>query len=334
MKTAWLFKALLSLAMWTLTTSCTEDDANENENDSDFDTESDLEEDTGPPPDVKCDISEAVPVETECKNNDDCNAEDSHANYCQTFWTSPPDANATCKPGVDGKLQITGNLRDFETEEIIPNVELKLASAGETLQDVNATKTLATVTTNENGLFEYEGGDEVTHAALGLVAHLLDVEGYYLTVTGLVQPEIGGYIYPPGLRNHDVWAISDTFRDKITEVMKNSGLQSLTPFGEKGGVIGKIRDADTGKIPEIPVTLKSRMSDVSKAKVFYLSEDGTKFEEGYSTCSGIFLILQATTSEKFDAYRGTDLVSNHEATVGTAFGAAYTTSIQVDDDDL
>lgn len=331
MKTARLMIIWGSLAVWTLTISCDEDDATDTGTETD--TGSDQDEDTGPPPDVKCDIKGTVAVTTECKNNDDCNEEDSHANYCHSFWTSPPDPDAMCKPGVKDKLQITGNLRDFETEELIPNAELKLASAGETLHDVLASRTLATVATDENGLFNYEGGSDVNHAELGLVAHLRDFDGYYLTVTGLVQPEIGGVIYPPGIRNHDVWAISTPFRDKITEIMKASGLEALTPFGEKGGVIGKIRDADTGAVPQIPVALKSRIREVSQARVFYLSEDGTKFEEGYSTCSGIFLILQATTSEKFDAYRGSEVVSNHEATVGTAFGAAYATSIQVDDDD-
>jgi len=321
---------LAILAVWTLAISCDEDDPSSPVNDPDSGTDS--EEDTGPPPDVKCDNQDAVPVETACKNNDDCNEEDSHANYCHSFWTSPPDPDAVCKPGVDNKIQITGNLRDFETEEVIANTTLKLASAGETLHDVNASKTLASVTTDEKGLFSYEGGSDVNHAELGLVAHMPAVDGYYLTVTGLVQPEIGGVLYPPGIRNHDVWGISTSFRDKITLAMKNSGLEALTPFGEKGGVIGKIRDADTGKVPEIPIRLKSRLKEYSEAVVFYLTEDGTKFEEGYSTCSGIFLILQASTSEKFDAYRGSEIVSNHEATVGTAFGAAYATSIQVDDD--
>lgn len=330
MKRARLLIILAGIAVWTLSISCDEDGDDSKPIEQDSDTE--IDKDTGPPSDVKCDTKNAVPIATACKKNDDCNKEDSHANYCHTFWTSPPDPNAECRPGVQNKIQITGNLRDFETEELIPGAELKLASAGETLHDVTAAKTLATVTTDENGLFDYEGGSDVNHADLGLVAHLSDFGDYYLTVTGLVQPEIGGVLYPPGIRNHDVWAVSKTFRNKITQVMIDSGLEALTPFGEKGGVIGKIRDADTGKVPEIPVRLQSRLKEVSEAKVFYLSADGTKFEEGYSTCSGIFLILQASTSEKFDAYRGSDVVSNHEATVGTAFGAAYATSIQVDDD--
>jgi hypothetical protein len=44
-------------------------------------------------------------------------------------------------------------------------------------------------------------------------------------------------------------------------------------------------------------------------------------------------VLDAQLAEKFDAYRGDELINSHEATLAQAFGCIYTTSIQVDDDD-
>lgn len=96
-------------------------------------------------------------------------------------------------------------------------------------------------------------------------------------------------------------------------------------------MIGKIVDADTGTLPSTPVQLKSRMLG-SKARVYYLSEDGTTLKQGVSTCSGIFVIFSASPAEKFDAYREGVQVSSHEATVGTSYGGAYATSVQVDKD--
>ncbi|MCP4678622.1 MAG: hypothetical protein GY854_24540 [Deltaproteobacteria bacterium] len=64
----------------------------------------------------------------------------------------------------------------------------------------------AEAVTDENGLIELKVGQEATDEPVGLVAHT-NVDNYYYTLTEIVEREIGGMIYPSGIRNHDIWAV-------------------------------------------------------------------------------------------------------------------------------
>ncbi len=294
------------------------------------DTDSE-EQDTGG--NVTCE-SDALPVTSAgCLSSDDCNAEGEFTRYCHSYFIAPPDANAECRDGLGpAKMRIMANVRNLETMAIINGANVKIAGALETLQadPIETTPAKANLKSDTQGLIDYDAGETVTNTPLGLLAHVHGLAGYFYTVTGLVEP-ITGSEYPAGVRNRDLWAMPESFRQKLDEVMTAEGLTAFVPFGEKGGVIGRIRDADTGDVPLHPVELISRKEN-SEARVYYLSEDHSKLTLGKSTCSGIFIVLNAETKEKFDAFRDGVLVSNHEATMGTAYGATYTTSIQVDQD--
>lgn len=235
MKNAWIMVWLLSLALGLLASACDGDDdpstdGGTGDTDTDTDTDGDIDWSTV----EDCETPDAGVVSVgECTENADCNPDGKHANYCHAFTSIPPDPEAECKPGVENKIQIIGNVRDFDTQEVMPNIKIKIASAAATLQGVDDAVTLASIQADDDGRFSYEGGDEVSLVPIGIVAHIRDLEGYYLTVTGLVEPEIGGVRYPPATRNHDVWAVSTVLRDKLTAAMNKSGLSAFVPFGKR-----------------------------------------------------------------------------------------------------
>ncbi len=339
-----IITVLLGLAFGGGLVSCGDDDdsggtAGDADTDADADADADADGDadgdtdgdagTGACGDELADttVLEAV----ECRVNADCGDPEDKAAYCKSFWTAPPDVDATCEQGLDRDyLFILGNVRDFVTDELLTGVEVDIAGAMPTLQDPSGATPVAEATSDNDGLIELEVGEEATKESVGLVARVT-IDNYFLTLTGLVEPEIGGLIYPSGVRNHDIWAVPESYMDKITGIMMANGLEPFAPFGVKSGVLGRVRDADTGAPGKKPITLKSRL-DESQASVYYLNDDETGFQDESSICSGVFLIFNATLAEKFDAYRDGEIVSIHESTVGAGSGAAYVTSIQIDED--
>jgi hypothetical protein len=263
-----------------------------------------------------------------CELNEDCST-----GFCESYQTAPPDPDAVCAEGPgDGNVRMLGTLRDFDTLEIVSGEEVRIAGAMPVLADPTTAPAVAQGTTDDQGRYDILGGDDATKEMVGLVA-LTERSGYYLTATGVVEPEIGGYIYPPGARNHDIWLFP---AEMVTEwsdllVAHDSSLSSYVPLGEKAGVIGKIRDQDTGE-GVAGIELRSRTPD-SIAKIYYLNDDGDGLQTDVSGASGHFVVLDASLAEKVDAYLDDVLVSGHEATLGQAFGAIFTTSIQVLDDE-
>jgi hypothetical protein len=263
-----------------------------------------------------------------CELNEDC-----ATGFCESYQSAPPDPDAVCAEApADGHVRMLGTLKDFITLETIADQYVRIAGAMPVLADPITAPAVAEGTTNEIGRYDIDGGDNATKEMIGLVA-LVERSGYYLTASGIVEPEIGGYIYPAGARNHDIWLVSEALISEWSDLLvaHDSGLSAYVPLGEKAGVIGKIRDQDTGD-PVAGIELVSRTPS-SIAQIFYLNEAGDGLQTGTSSANGHFIVLDASLAEKLDAYDGDTLVSGHEATLGQAFGALFTTSIQVNDDD-
>jgi hypothetical protein len=338
MRKLWLTLLVGCVALMCVPMSCGDDDDSSADGDTDTDTDTDTDSDTDTDADTDSDTDADTDSDTDgdtddtplpngetCRVNDDC-----QSGYCESWWTAPPDPDATCQDGLPvGEIRILGNVRDFETDELMPNVDIKVAGALPTLQDPVNAPAVANMTADANGLFEHEAGEEATKEPVGIVAHVNET-GYYLSLTGLVEPEIGGQIYPPGVRNHDVWAVPTSYMDKISDILTSNGLEAYAPFGEMGGVIGRVRDADTGLPPTEPVILQSQLP-TTQAIIRYLNDDETGFGEE-TGATGVYLIFNASLAEKFDAYRNGEIVSIHESTVGNGALAAYVTTIQVDED--
>ena len=263
-----------------------------------------------------------------CELNEDC-----ETGFCESYQTAPPDPDAVCAEGPgDGNVRMLGTLRDFVTLEIIADQEVRIAGAMPVLADPLTAPTVAQGTTNELGRYDILGDDNATKEMIGLVA-LVEHSGYYLTASGVVEPEIGGYIYPAGARNHDISLVPESTISEWSDLLvaHDSSLSAYVPLGEKGGVIGKIRDQDTGE-PVGGIELVSRTPQ-SIAQIFYLNAAGDGLQTNSSSANGHFIVLDASLAEKLDAYDGDVMVSGHEATLGQTFGGIFTTSIQVNDDD-
>ncbi len=333
MKELWWVPFIILFAIACGLAACDEGGGEDGgEGDADTDTDTDADGDTdgdtdgdadGGADDHNGEIGDLCRVREDCKSN-----------YCESFWTAPPDLDATCQEALPlGEMRITGNTRDFETLEIMPGVSVDIIGGTEALMDPLG-PAIHTVVSDENGLFEINVGEEVTRKEVG-VGSRIDEDGHYLTAVGLVETELDGMFYPPGVRNHDVWAAPETMVAEWTTMLEQEAeLAFYLPLGEKGGAFGRIRDADTGEPPDQPVTLESWLpGSESKAIVRYLNDEGTGFVADQSGASGLFVILNASLAEKFDAYRDGKKVSIHECTVGNASGGVGATSIQIDEDE-
>ena len=214
-----------------------------------------------------------------CVVNEDCKS-----GFCETWWTAPVDPDATCQKGVpQGEIRILGNVRDFVTDETIAGALVQIAGAMPSLMDPDNAPVLAEATTDKDGLFEILGGEMVTKETVGIGA-LINEDGYHRTITGLVEPEIGGRIYPPGVRNHDLWAIPKSFLEDMTDVLgKEDVLSSYMPFGPNGGLTGRIRNVDTGE-GVAGVNLISR-TDTTVALIYYLDGDRVRKDKSGETGS-------------------------------------------------
>jgi len=209
-----------------------------------------------------------------CETNDDCIPDDVHEiGYCESYQTAPPDPEAECIHDMvpEGSVRLLGTLRNFETGETLSGVKIKLAGALPTITDPMNAPELGTDTTDKDGRFAIEAGENATKEGVGLVANV-QMSGYANCVTGLVEPEIGGKIYPPGARNHDVWAVKQkTIDDWSALLEKDVNLAPYMPLGESGGSFGIIRNADTGE-PMEGIKLKSRNGESSQAIILYYNK--------------------------------------------------------------
>ncbi len=267
--------------------------------------------------------------------------EDCKSNYCESFQDSPPDPDATCQDGpAFGSIRVTGNLRDFETREAIPGVSVDIIG-GPGMASNPTGPALATITTDENGRFEYDGGSELTRITIALGARVdLSDQGYILSATGLIRPEINNTDYPPGVRGHDIYAVPQSLVDSWNAMLQKDPCVSpsggpdsfFLPLGAKGGAFGRLQDADTGNPPAKPLVLRSQIEDTTSL-VRYLNEEGTAFVDTQSSSNGFFVILSNQDMELFDAYRDGKRLNKFSCRVGKATGGAGVVYINVDIDE-
>jgi hypothetical protein len=327
----WLVLLGTILAVCLGMTACGDDDDSNGAGDGDTDIDTDADTDTDVDGDADGDVDADADIGESCRVNIDC-----LSGYCESYLTSPPDPNATCKEGVpQGEITLTGTVRDFgETDPNapgIPGVEVLVAGAIQVLADPRLAETVLdkNPVTDADGRFTVVAGEQATKQAVGLGA-LVGKSGYMLTGCGLVEPEIQGTIYPAGNRNHDVWLVpEDMLLDWNTYLTDlNTAFEAFVPLGEQAGVIGKIRNENTG-LGVAGVVLESRLSPTTQVMFFYLNEDGKGFNQEKSSSNGLFLGLNASLAEKIDAKCNGSVVSNHEATLAQSYGCIYTTSIQL-----
>jgi hypothetical protein len=290
--------------------------------DTDADTDVDTDADTDTDSDTDSDTSSCPGAE--CVYDEDCGTE-----YCESYQNVPPDPCAVCVTPV-GKpnIRLWGTLRNFVTREVIPNNDLKIAGALKVIAWPTDVEPIVTVTTDKYGRYSVDLGDEATgEEVIGLSAVGIG-PGYVLTGTGLVEGDPGHY--PHGSRNKDVLLVPESMIDTWSGYLAED--PATAPYGplvEKAGVVGSIRDLNTGE-GVAGVVVKSR-NDPTKLVIRYLNEAQDGFDSDMSSSNGLFLALGAGLAEKVDGYIDGEKYNEHGVGLAQTFNCIYTTTIIMED---
>lgn len=308
------FFLILMVGLAVVAWGCTDDDG---ANTADGGTDGDADGDT--------DSAGDAGTGDYCDENDDC-----QTGFCETYQNVPADPDGFCTDGPPpGEIRILGNVRDYYTEEYQAGVTVEVLGAIAAMMDPSGAEAIESGVTDDDGRYVIMGGELATSQSIGIVARV-EAEGYYLSVTGLVEPEIGGDEYPPGVRNHDVklmpQSMLDDWSDYITAF--DAELAPYVPLGENGGAVGSVRHVENGE-GVAGVTMISQ-SETSAAIVLYLDETMDGFNDQATSSNGMFVILQPATAEKFDAWKDGEIVSRRESTFGETFGAVYSNTVHVE----
>ena len=259
-----------------------------------------------------------------CTENADC---DSY--YCVTTQSVPPDPDGACAAALgEGEIRIMANVRDFYSEAAIPDQEIRITGAMAAMMNPSGAAALATATTDAAGVFDISGGAEITGTGVGIVA-IGEADGYYLTITGLVEPELEGGVYPSGIRNHDIKLVSQDKLDEWSGYLASfSELSSYLPLGQAGAVVARVRYVDSGE--GVPGVVMTSQSETSNALIYYLNDAEDGFDQTATGASGIFLLFNPALAEKFVAMKDGVEVSRSPATMGQTAGSIYTNTVQVE----
>lgn len=232
----------------------------------------------------------------------------------------------TCEAAVgDGNTRFVGTLLNFVTGAPLPNAEVRVVAALTALMNPMAAG-LVTATSDGEGRIDATSTMPL-NAAFGVVGLVGDGTDLYITATGLAAPGDGGK-YPPLNGNHDIWAVpTATLTEWSGYLMLDPALAEYVPLGEKGGVIGFVRDGTgAGKAGAV---LKSAKGDSTSALFRYLNDDGLGFNPDMTGSSGIFVIMNPGLAEEFTVEVG-GAPTDESGSAGSAPGAAFVLIFTVD----
>jgi hypothetical protein len=212
-----------------------------------------------------------------------------------------------------GNTRIAGTLVDFATNAPVPGAELRVIGALSALSDPANAPPVITATADASGQVDVVSATPISEG-IGIVG-IITGGDYYTSATGLASPTAG--VYGPMNGNRDIWAVPAA---KLTEwsgfLMADADIATSLPLGEKGGVVGFVRDgAGTGKAGAKVVSVKGADST---AKIRYLAEDGMSFTSDMTSSNGIFVLVGPGLAEKFKVEGGTV-----EGTAGSAEKAVF-----------
>jgi len=238
--------------------------------------------------------------------------------YCEIFRDLPADPNRSCQTGPEaGSMRITGTVRDLRTMKTISGASVKVAGAVPAISNPTATPGIVTAKSDAMGRFDVSS-DQVQTQTIGIVA-LTNVDNYCLSSTGLASPDETTAEYALGNTIHDIWVVSsDDLMDWSDVLMGDTEVAPYLPLGEKGGIIGLIRDAEGMALAGATIASEEM---TSKAIIRYLADDGMSFTETATGSSGIFVIVNPGLAEGFIAEAGGKLLGSNigGSTEKTAF---------------
>jgi hypothetical protein len=308
----WLVIALCA-ALLALAPACGDDDSAgpgaDAGTDTDTDTDTDGDGDAG----------------AWCDQNEDC-----VTGFCETYVSVPASPDGLCAEGpAAGQIRVMGNVRDYRTGEFLAGYQVKVTAALAALADPDGATPLITATTGADGLFDVVLATTSAEAPVGLVGVVPADADYFLTITGLVEPENGGQ-YPLGIRNHDVRVVDQATVDEWSGYLESfPELDTNLPLGTAGAVLGSILYVGDGTGVS-GANLVSSLGEDSVAKIYYLNEAGDGFNTDATGASGLFVLFGPSLGEKFEAYVGSEKVSRLPATMGQTPGSIYNNTVQVE----
>lgn len=226
------------------------------------------------------------------------------------------------------QTRVMGTLIDFITLQPIPDTEMRVLGALTALQ--NPVDGAADLTTMADANGQVDAVSAMPFAAAFGEVGVVKGGSYYTTATGIAAPLDGGG-YGPMNGNHDIWAVP---ADKLTEwsgylatdpeFMIADPMKAVLPLGERGGVIGFVRDRTSG-MGVAGKTIVGADDGMTDATIRYLSEDGMSFNPDMTGSSGIFVLVNPGLAEAF-AVEGTTTAGS----AGSALNAAFVLILSVD----
>ena len=252
-------------------------------------------------------------------NGDDCVVNlDCASRVCEKFTT--PEVGVCVDPPDGGSTRVMGTIRDLEGGAPVGGAELRVLAAASALGDPTAASPLFMGTADGAGVYDFESPGPIS-APIGIVGLLVEA-GRYPTATGLAKP-VAGSSYGPAADVWDLWVLSDATLGAWNGLLQaDAALTDFLPLGDKGGVVGIVRDS-TGQ-PMAGAVVESK-NPGSAAMIRYLAEDGASFTSDMTSSNGLFVLVAPMLAEEFTV-AGADVVG----TAGSAMtGAVFVMALNV-----
>ncbi len=262
---------------------------------------------TGPTTEATTMVGETAADGDACTANADC------ASLGCLKFRDLEDGTCVAAP-ADGNTRIAGTLVDFVKNGPIADTEVRVIGALSALSDPANAPAVVMATSDASGQIDVTSTTPIGEG-IGIVG-IVTGGDYYTTATGIASPLAG--VYGPMNGNRDIWAVpSSTLTEWSTYLMDDKDLAAVLPLGEKGGVVGFVRDG-TGMAKAGAKIISSSNGDATKAKIRYLAEDGMSFKGEVTSSNGIFVLVSPGLAEKFQVEGGTV-----EGTAGSAEKAVF-----------
>ncbi len=243
-----------------------------------------------------------------CGSNDDCASV-----ACEKYRDAEAGTCVAAPPG--GATRVTGTIIDFTTGAAAGSVDLKVVGALAVLTDPVNAKAVAMGTSDASGKVDFVSAAPVKEG-IGLIG-LVTGGSFYLTATGLASPGPGN-AYGPMTTARDIWGVpSAKLTEWTTMLMADADVAASLPLGEKGGVIGLVREGATGAAKAGAVIVP--VAGTTGAKIRYLADDGMSFNSTATGTSGIFILLGPSVAEEFSVEGSPDVTGKAGSAPNVAF---------------
>src|SRR5690606_20548741 len=127
-------------------------------------------------------------------------------------------------------------------------------------------------------------------------------------------------LYGPANTIRDIWVVPETaLTDWSGYLEADSEFENALPLGEAGGVVGLVRDAETGD-PIAGAVVVPTNGDTSDAVIRYLNDAGDGFVTEATSGLGVFVIVKPGLGETFGVEVDGAAVPGIEGTAGSANG--------------